>query len=215
MRLFGTAALAFAVMAQASATLTFFNSRAALGATDYIDWSQVGPELTPVPGSYLGTSNLGTQFLATTGADALTYVQSSFWTGNFAPGDAVLSNSFAPGPMTIRFANSQSSVGTQFESDFYGDFDATISVYNNLDQLLGTYTAAGSSNGNGDNSAVFLGVFSSNNDIGSVVLSTTNDGAGFGINRVDMGPCHPVPEPASMAALGMGALALIRRRRKA
>ncbi len=214
MRLYGTAALAFALMAQASATLTFFNSRVALGATDLIDWNQIGPDLTTVPGSYLGLTNNGVQFLATVGPDAYLLHEAGSWNGTFTPGDAVLFSGYEPGSIVIRFANSQSSVGADLSSNLYGDYTGTISVYNNIDQFLGSYNVDSNMHGGSDSTAPFLGVFSDTNDIGSVVFTTTNDSVGLAITNVSTGPCNPVPEPASIAVLGLGVVSVLRRRRK-
>ncbi len=215
MRLYGTAALALALFAQASASLTFYNSRAALGATDFIDWGQVGPDFTPMSNPYLGTTNLGTAFRLDTADDGLVATEGVSANGGFSFGDRIIVGGFTAGPMSITFAASQMAAGTQIQSNDMGDFDATLSVYNNLDQLLGSFTVSGNNAGGSANTNPFLGVKSSESDIAKMVLSTTNDGDGILINRVEAGPCGAVPEPASMATLGLGVVAVLRRRKKA
>ena len=118
-------------------------------------------------------------------------------------------------PISITFASSQMAVGTQIQSNSFGEFTAQIDVYNNLNQLLGSYAAGGTNLGGSGNTNPFLGVSSSESDIAKLVISSTNDSLGIIINRVEAGPCGAVPEPASMATLGLGAVALLRRRKKA
>ncbi len=210
MRTLGTALLAIALIAQASATLTQVGTRAALGATDSIDWSSVGPELSVLSDPYFGTTAGSKVFKATGGGQ--TFVEGSFANGNFAIGDSlVISNS----GFAITYAGSQRSVGTQIQADFYGAYTAQMDVYDNLNILLGSFQVTGISFFNEDNSAPFLGVTSTSADIAKVVFSLIDDNP-IVINRVDSDcGCGAVPEPASMAALGMGAIALVRRRRKA
>ncbi len=214
MRLYGTAILALAILGQASASLTWYSSSAPLAATDYIDWASVGGDLSSVAMPYTGLTNNGQNYQVNAAGPGELFTQDSSWYGSFAPGERILMpNYLAPGDMSITFGGSQEVVGTEIQEDYYGDYDVTMSVYNNFDLLLGSTTVH--ANSSYQTSNPYIGVKSSDSDIAKMVISTTNDGIGFGIGRVDAGQCGAVPEPASMAVLGLGVVGVIRRRRKA
>jgi len=141
------------------------------------------------------------------------------WFGNFTPGDNILYTA-GNGPITLTFSSPVSGVGTQFQQNLYGDFTAQIQLYNGA-TLLGTFTEAGDSNGNGDNSAIFLGAIDSTGaDITSAVFSLTGGVTDFSINDVSLlDGVVTTPEPGSIVLLGIGLLGLmgmgLRRRRLA
>ncbi len=205
MRIYGTAFLALALIGQASASLTQVFTRAALGGTDHIDWSAQGPIADPL----FGMTFNGHAFKATGGYQYFTEGGS----GGFTLGDVTLVGNE---PTTITYGASQKSVGMQIQSNAFGLFDAELDAYDNLNNWLGTVFVSGDNEGGALNTNPFLGVTSTSIDIAKVVLSTTNGDFGLIINQVDSDcGCGAVPEPASMAALGMGVLAIVRRKRKA
>jgi len=138
------------------------------------------------------------------------------WFGNFAPGDNILWNA-GNGAITLNFSTAVSGVGVQIQQDIFGGFTGQIQLYNGA-TLLGTFTEAGVSNSNADNSAIFLGAIDSTGaNITSAVFSLTGGGTDFAINDVsllDGGVVTTTPEPGSLVLLGAGLFGLIGLRRK-
>lgn len=138
------------------------------------------------------------------------------WNGNFAPGENLVysgaeftGNNHGTGPITLDFSSPVSGVGTQVQDAIYGSFVAEISVYDE-NNLLGTFTEDGDSNGDADNSAIFLGIIDSTGaDITSAVVNLvgSNGAAGdFAMNQVSL---VETPEPSSILLFGVGLLGLI------
>jgi hypothetical protein len=183
-----------------SANLSFVSSRAALGANDFVDWSNPITPISSVPTSFSTNSAGGikvtgsqagafgevrtqnpTSYIVGTNSPSggNAYQNSTFWNGNFAPNDAVYWNQ-GSGALTLSFATPVSAVGTQLDSLFYHDsatpagtspFRGTITAFYG-NGASSTFSANGLTSALADNSATFYGVSSDSADITRVVFDT-------------------------------------------
>ncbi|MBS1709471.1 MAG: PEP-CTERM sorting domain-containing protein [Armatimonadetes bacterium] len=216
-RIISLACLALAA-GQAFAGVSVITNRASFVATD--DLNYTGSEFSAVAnGTVYSTTGTPFNVKATSTGSMFRYDSASGWQGNFLPGEHLL---YTTGDsITLTGTKTCIDMGAQIQSTLYGPFNARIEAYDGLDNWLGTFNlaglSAGANNGSGtsDGSAIFIGIHSDAGDIHKVVFSvTSNEDAGFAINHVSYNCCSPVPEPASMSALGLGALALLRKKSK-
>jgi hypothetical protein len=180
--------------------------------SDTLDWSQFGSQGSAISSSFSFTTNnsvSGTGSYAN-GAGEVWYQGN--WAGNFAPG-APLNYNTTSGAITLNFGEGYTQIGAQIMSDDYGSFTAQICDAN------GCFTEDGVSNGDADNSAIYIGV-SSGDPITWVTFSLTDAPNGttddFALGNVVLGGgSSATPEPSSLALLGtgiVGAGAAMRRR---
>lgn len=201
-------------------TLTGVIAPGDLGATASIDWGQLGPEFTTVPTPSLWTATDGTIGLVgqVGGADTLRMDQSSGWAGNFTPGDHLIWNQGSGQNIGLEPFSLLWGFGANIQADFYGDFTATVTAYDDLGNALGSFSEAGTSNGNSDGTAIFIGLKDTDAEIAFATFSVVDISGGndFAINTALIST--PVPEPGSVAMLvGLGFSGgglLIRKRRK-
>ncbi len=195
-------------------TVTGVTSAAALGADDFIDWGQIGPEGTTVttPSVYLSNNGQVGLFGSVGGGDLMNLVQGSGWNGNFNPGDNLLWNQGNNENIAIQpFTAPLYGFGANIEADFYGPFTATVTAYDLSFNVIGIFSENGDANTNGDGSAIFIGLKDTKKEIAfasfDVVDSYGNAfGEDFAINTLLLNTTgQGIPEPGSVAMLvGMG-----------
>ena len=224
-----------AISAPQAKAISFVTNRDALNATDQVNWSTLGPLFSPLgppdPAAFLPN-------LFTTTSQAGKSVQVDipksdtpgllppfvFQTApepeiatNFKNGDFILFTGVVlgppppvgnPGPLTLTFADPVFGAGAQLAAGGVFDFTGTISAFDRDDQLLGSFSAAGTSSLALDNSALFFGVIDGQPRISKLEFKSSIPNGPFGINQLslvtDLIPDKTaVPEPSSLIALGV------------
>lgn len=137
---------------------------------------------------------------------------------NFAEGDFILFGGIDPtgfiplpdgtpdprtkgngGPITISFDQPVFGAGTQIAVDISNlEVETFITAFDNLNNLLGTFSILSTSSLALDNSAVFLGVRSYTPNISRLVFSSSYPQYGLAINQVSI---IAVPEPTYALAI--------------
>jgi len=217
---------AFAVSLGSVAEATPVTCRTGLGClngTDFFDWTtNYGPEGSPIPNNSTATSSLGVQVTVNFagGGDGQLIDQGVNWSGNFTPGDELLwTEGF--GSLNLNgFSQTLSGIGANIQVAFPGDFTALIQAFDAGRGLIGSFSENGTSNGNADGSAIFIGL-SDVPGIASATFSVTSclfNCENFAINQLDIvtGAVAPVavPAPGTLLLLSAGLVTLDYPRRR-
>jgi hypothetical protein len=195
--------------------ITFVTDRSALGADDSVDWSSLGADYTSVPAPFSVTSANGLDVTVNIPDNLVERrTQGSGWAGNFATGDALLWTKGGPGPLSLAFYSPVSGVGTQIQSNASGSFTAIIEAFNSSNISLGSFSLNGNGSSNGDNSAIFIGLLNTSNNIAKVTFNISGSSLpDFAINQLSLKTSTPIPTPALLPGLiGMGAAAYRKRK---
>jgi hypothetical protein len=215
-----------AVLASPVEALTLVKERSLLLGNDRLDWSSLGKVFDPfapipnfdafLPNSFSATSSqgLGLKVNITPPVPGITppfvFLNSIPPIGvptNFANGDLALLTGLQPGifpapgnpgPITITFDRPVKAAGTQINVDDTFEFTAFISAFDSDNNLLGTFSAPGTSSLALDNSALFLGVSSDTANISRLVFNTSIPNRAIAINTISIAT---VPEPSSAFGL--------------
>lgn len=220
------------------ATLSLTTNRADIESNDQLNWASLGAIIPPqpfkvLPPLFTATSTGGLQVninVPPPSNPAITppLLFQTTATGiptNFADGDFILltgllPNQFPapgnPGPLTLNFETPIFGAGSQIAVDDTLDFIALVSAFDSSNNLLGTFSAPGSSSLALDNSAVFLGVLSDTANISRLEFSSSVSNRAIGINTLSLQTTTAVPEQSNTTAIiliGLGLCAA--RKRKA
>jgi hypothetical protein len=217
-----------------SLALSLITNRIAFDESDRVDWANLAttPPFTFLPNSFEATSEKGlglnvnippVSFSIPPITPPLIFQTSSIVPTNFANGDFILFTGFTPGvfpspgnpgPLTITFDTPVSAAGAQIAVDDTFQFTAFISAFDPDNNLLGTFSANGTSSLALDNSALFLGIRSDTANISRLVFSSSIPNRAFGINALSI-DTPSVPEPSGVIALSLvGLLGLTRQKPK-
>ncbi len=224
---------AIAVVCSAYGQFTPVTSPGALGGNDTINWAQFGADGTSVASGVHGTTTGGIGFsvesVHDTGVvpDGGAFERLSTgngWTGDFQLGEPLLfhENSYTndgssvDSVLHIHFDTAVMGVGLQADTNTLGAETANMGLWTSFPgNSVGFASNTGTSSstvGTGDTYVGGKDTIADINDIYVVAYMSDNTSSndGFAVGTVDV--LTPVPEPTSFAVLGLGVVALFRRR---
>ena len=208
-----------ALVPMSAAAITVTNdptgtARAGFGATDTLDWGQLGVSFTSVPVPTNVTSDGGISATVSAGGTLERRDLGNGWGGNFTDGSTLLWNR-GQGTLTIDFGSLISGLGFQINPNV-SDTTTFVELFDSALSSLGSFSLT--TNDRGQSSGSFLGFTSDSDNIARVTIgqSGPND---FAINQLSLisggtDPDGVVPLPASLPLLlgAFGVLGFVRRK---
>ena len=193
-----------------------------------IDWCQyvcAGSVLslgTPTAFTSSG-ADTGLVGLFGTGQNFEIYQQGVNWSGNFSTGMGIVYNGAedlenTPADVVLDFNQAEYGAGAYVETDEFGPFTATITLYNSSQIAIGSYVEAGTST-SVPGTAIFIGAYDPTADVWAVGFNLVNengaDDVGIGMaGLMDSLPNVGTPEPATMLLIAPALLGLVAFGRK-
>jgi hypothetical protein len=142
----------------------------------------------------------------------INFQQGITWPGNFPAGMGLIYNGFVFGNVpgvgiVTTFSSGISGVGAYIQANNLGPFSATITLFDQSNNPLGSFTANGVSNGV-VGTALFIGASNSTGGVYSAQFDVTdvNGTEDFAIGTVNFN--STIPEPSSLLLFGSSALGL-------
>lgn len=209
--------LLFAGVPASASTMQIF-SAGDLAANDSFDWGQLD-EAAPQPTSVAVMSALTRNAVISNSVGFTRFSEGTPpWAGTFNLGDNVLTTMGATAStdiFTITFQQAVAGLGLQIQAVNPDAFSASLEVFSGMTSL-GVFGVMGV-NDYLPGTAPFLGARSDAIDITRAVFRVTSipDGTGLGVNTLlTTDTPTAIPEPGTLALVGIGALALLLRRRQ-
>jgi hypothetical protein len=203
MRRFLTAAAVLCLIAvRADAGLVQITDASGLGAGDTTA-AYTGADGAIVTAPYVLSAGGNTlTYTEVNGSQFLRQTQGSSFSGNFAPGTAVLDTSNGGGPVDISFGSAVGEVGLGAQSIIFGTHTFTITAFDGTENL-------GSFDVGGDGHVSFLGVRATGTDVITSIEISSDDNnfamaeASFGTASVSVAS----PEPSTLISASIAGLA--------
>jgi hypothetical protein len=193
--------------------------------TDAVYWNTLPINSSIASGTTVHSKgNIGTTITFGLGGAGETYTQCGSscgsrqdWSGNFLPGEHLLSNwsGTNEGNLILTFSQAIEGLGFSIESDTFGTFEAEITLFDGSTDL-GSFFRKGSSSFAPGSIESFLGVSDlTGADITSARISAfdcnggpCSDGFAISYLALQTKSTTTTPEPAGLALVGSGVLAL-------